>query len=167
MKTALVFTVAQARLGLDISQVEEVLPIVRLVKPPEMPKMLRGFVNVGGALIPVIRLENLLRLNTGSTPWAPEIDLSSTIIVADLSGLKVAWMAGADANILTYPVADTVRLPADHVLNNCAERVIARTPPEPSIVLLDPARLLLESERVRLAELQGREQERVAALADA
>jgi len=167
MKTALVFSVAHARLGLDISHVEEVLPIVRLVKPPEMPKILRGFVNIGGTLIPVIRLENLLRLNAGSTPWAPEIDLSSTIIVADLSGLKVAWMAAPDANILTYAASETVRLPSDHVLNNCAAQVIARTPPEPSIVLLDPARLLLESERVRLAELQSREQDRIAAFADA
>lgn len=167
MKTALVFSVAHARLGLDISHVEEVLPVVQLVKPPEMPQMLRGFVNIGGALVPVIRLENLLRLNAGSTPWAPEIELSSTIIVADLSGLKVAWMAASDANILTYVVSETVRLPNDHVLNNCAERVVARTPPEPSIVLLDPVRLLLESERVRLAELQSREQERIAAFADA
>ncbi len=166
MKTALVFSVAQARLGLDIAQVEEVLPMVRLVKPPEMPGVLRGFVNLEGALIPVIRLENLLQLDTSAGSWSPEQDLSSVIVVANLAGLLVAWMAEDDVSTLRYDAAATVKLPANHVLNNCAERVIARTPPEPSIVLLDASRILLESERVRLVELQLRASDRAEAFAD-
>jgi len=166
MKTALVFTIAQGRLGLDIGQVEEVLPMVRLVKPPEMPAVLRGFVNLEGVLIPVIRLENLLRLDTSADSWHPETNLSSVIIVANLSGLLVAWMAEEDVSTLRYDSTATVRLPTNHVLNNCAERVIARTPPVPSIVLLEAERLLLESERVRLVELQLRVQVRAEAFAD-
>lgn len=159
--TALEFSIAGARLALNLPHVVEVLPVVRLVKPPEMPRMLRGFVNVQGELIPVLRLEHLLQLDV-SDDWQPEENLNGMIILARLGDLSAGWMTDGDARMLTYGFPEMVRLPADHVLNNCAEWVIARTPPEPSIVLIDPERLLLEKERMRLEELYARENERLA-----
>ncbi len=158
---ALEFSIAGARLALNLPHVVEVLPVVRLVKPPEMPKMLRGFVNVQGQLIPILRLEHLLQLDV-SEDWQPEENLNGMIVIVHLGEVLAGWMTDGDARMLSYGFPEMVRLPADHVLNNGAEWVIARTPPEPSIVLIDPSRLLLEKERVRLTELQERENERLA-----
>ena len=62
-----------------------------------------------------------------------------------------------------YETASTVRLPRDHVLNNCADRVIPCPAPEVSIVLLDPEKLLLEGEKVRVRQMILREQTRQTA----
>ena len=161
-KTALEFHLTGARLALDLENVVEVLPSLALVKPPEMPPMLRGFANVEGRMIPLLRLEHLLKLQGASQPdWNPELDLGSMIVLARFDEVVVGWMVEGDARMLTYDHSEIVRLPAQHVLNNCAEWVIARTPPEPSIVLLEMSKLLLEKERKVLSELREREDERL------
>jgi len=160
-KTALEFSIAGARLALDLAHVVEVLPAVSLVKPPETPPLLRGFVNVEGRMIPLLRLERLLRLQVRDQVWNPEEDLSSMIVLAEVDEIVLGWMVMGDARMISYDRTETVKLPSQHVLNNCAEWVIARKPPEPSIVLLEMNRLLLEKERVMIAELRDREEARL------
>lgn len=161
MPTALTFSICQVCLGLDISHVREILPCVKLVHPPEMPYILRGFVNVEQELIPVLRLEGLLQLDLEDSHWNPERNLGSRILVANLDGLAVAWMVDEGVEMLRYKVAETVKLPGNHILNNCADHVIPRPPPEMSIVLLQAKKLLFESERVRVAQLLRREKQRL------
>jgi purine-binding chemotaxis protein CheW len=160
--TALTFTIGRARLALEVALVREVLPMLELVRPPEIPGMLRGFVNLEGRMIPVLRLEHLLQLNLQGSSWEPEGDPDAVIVIAEVDGLELAWMAAPDPELISFAPEERARLPKDHVLNNCAEYVIARQPPEPSIVLLAPARLLLEAERQRLAQLAERERQRLA-----
>ena len=161
-KTALEFHIAGARLALDLANVVEVLPCLALVKPPEMPPMLRGFANVEGRMIPMLKLEHLLKLQgVDKSGWNPEDDLGSMIVLARLHETVVGWMVQGNVRMLNYDHSEMVRLPAQHVLNNCAEWVIARKPPEPSIVLLEMSKLLLEKERRVLLELQDRENERL------
>lgn len=167
MLSALSFSLSRVRLGLEVRYVREVLPCVRLVRPPEMPGMLRGFLNLEGQLIPVLRLEQLLQLALNDPNWNPEKQTQSRIIVAEMEGQRLAWLVDEGVELLRFEQGETVRLPRDHTLNNCASQVIPRPPPEMSIVLLDPGKLLFESERTRLAQLQSREQDRlVQALAE-
>ncbi|WP_050028544.1 chemotaxis protein CheW [Verrucomicrobium sp. BvORR034] len=157
MPSALTFSLCGVRLGIDVHHVREVLPCVRLVHPPETPHVLRGFLNLRGEMVPVLRLESVLQLALQNAGWDPEEQLQSRIVVARLGDLHVAWLADEGVELLRYEAAQTVRLPADHVLNNCADRVVARPAPEMSIVLLSPSKVLLEGENLRLRQLTTRE----------
>ncbi|MEN3939830.1 chemotaxis protein CheW [Prosthecobacter sp. SYSU 5D2] len=155
----LTFSIGGVSLGLDASHVQEVIPSVRLVTPPEIPPLVRGFVTFHGGLIPVIRLEKLL--DGGAEPSSPAMKLSDRIIIARLGGTQVAWLAGAQMEPLSYRTRDVAELPEDHVLNNCAFGVLQHTPP---VILLEPDKLLLASEIRRLAELRQRAASRMAML---
>ena len=160
---ALVFTVAGARLGLRVRHVVEVVPIAALTRAPEMPQVVEGFLSLAGSLIPVVRLHQLLRLDLGvAGEWRPKENLSSRIVIAKVSHGLLGWFAGEGAGLVPFKDSGLVRLPPGHVLNNCAEYVIARTPPEPSIVLLEPDRVLLEKERTCIEEIRTRMEERMS-----
>lgn len=146
-QTLLAFTLGDVRLGLNAAHVVEVLPMMRLVVPPEMPPLLRGFAAIGRDLVPVIHLERLLGQ---AVPPAQAVELQDRLIIARIPGGRLAWRSGPGMEPLPYRTRDVVALPPDHVLNNCASGVL---PEQPPVILLEPAKLLLESERLRLEEL--------------
>ncbi|TDU71345.1 chemotaxis signal transduction protein [Prosthecobacter fusiformis] len=153
-KTVLAFSMGDVRLGLDASAVVEVIPTVKLVTPPEMPPLLRGFIAINGGMIPVIHLEKLLN---GAGTVTAEMKLSDRLVIAKLGGVEVSWVASAAMEPISYRTRDTVPLPEDHVLNNCAERVLPLTPP---LILLEPDRILLMGETLRLEQLRQRAEDR-------
>lgn len=160
MRTLLAFSTAGVRLGLDAASTVEVVRSVRLITPPELPPLVRGFMDVGGRLIPVIRLEKLLG-GTQASQEEKELGLTDRVVIARLADTEVAWVAGADMEPLAYRTRDIVPLPADHVLNNCATHLLPQTPP---VILLSADKLLLESERLRLEQLRERAAERLSLL---
>lgn len=146
-QTLLAFTLGDSRLGLNAAHVVEVLPMMKLITPPEMPPLLRGFAAIGRELVPVIHLE---RLMGQEVPAAPSVDLQDRIIVIRIPGGRLAWRSGPDMEPLPYRTREVNPLPPEHVLNNCASGVLPGTPP---ITVLEPDLLLLEAERLRLQEL--------------
>ncbi|MGV3662383.1 MAG: chemotaxis protein CheW [Prosthecobacter sp.] len=169
-RTLLAFSTAGVRLGLDAAATVEVVRSVRLVTPPELPPLVRGFMDVGGRLIPVLRLEKLL--NGARAPEAnvaeeedadTALRLTDRVVIARLADTEVAWVAGADMEPVTYHAQDVAPLPADHVLNNCATHVLT-LPQAPPVILLSAEKLLLEGERLRLAQLRERAAARLALL---
>ena len=58
--TALLFEVAGQRYGLDVSQVIEVVPAVRLRAIPALPGMVAGVFRYKGAIVPVLDLNHML-----------------------------------------------------------------------------------------------------------
>ncbi len=159
-RTLLAFSTAGVRLGLDAASTVEIVRCVRLVTPPELPPLVRGFMDVGGRLIPVIRLEKLL-MGRQSIEEHADLGLTDRMVIARLAETEVAWAAGPDMEPLTYRTRDIVPLPADHVLNNCATHLLPQTPP---VILLSAEKLLLESERMRLEQLRERAAARLALL---
>lgn len=157
-KSYLAFTVRGVRLGLETTYVKEVLPAMQLLAPPEMPPLLRGFLRLRGALIPVIRLDLLVQGTAAATDAPPPMQLHDRLVVARLGGMETAWIASADMEPITCQTSDSEPLPEDHVLNNCARAVLPRTPP---VILLEPDRLLLAAEKQRLEELQDMTQRRL------
>ena len=161
---ALVFTVAGARLALRVKDVLEVLPSVALTQAPEAPQVVAGFLSLDSQLVPVVRLEQLLKLDPAAGgSWNPDGNLSNRIVIARVSNGLLGWISAESTDLIRFDPFELVRLPPGHILNDCAEYVIARTPPEPSIVLLEPDRLLLEKERVCMEEIRERMRERVNA----
>lgn len=162
-RTLLAFSVANVRWGLDAAHVQEVIPAVRLVTPPEMPPLMQGFIAIDGTLVPVIQLEKLLHPEARSQP-TPSLKLTDRLVIARLKKTPIAWVAGNDVELLPYRTREMMPVPEDHVLNNCAASILPHAPP---VVVLDPDRLLLEGEQLRLEQLRQREADRQALLADA
>jgi chemotaxis-related protein WspB len=73
---ALIFEVAAQRYGLDISQVVEVVPAVRLRRLPGVPDYVAGVFRFRGAHVPVIDLSQLI----GGTPAVPRLSTRLVLV---------------------------------------------------------------------------------------
>ena len=146
------FRLAGARFALPVEAVAEVVPVAALGRPPELPAVVEGLLNLAGEAVPVLRLDRLLGLADG------RYGLGASILV--LKGLPLtallvehvdAVLAAADLAVL--PVA------ADRSFNGC---VAAQLEAGDAVLhLLVPERLLLEEERRRLAAFTERMQARL------
>ncbi|WP_176159211.1 chemotaxis protein CheW [Prosthecobacter debontii] len=155
-RSLLAFSVANVRLGLDAMHVQEVVPSARLVTPPELPPLLRGFLSINHTLVPVIRLEKLVL----PAPYSSDLPLRLTdrLVITRICGQNLAWVVGNDLELLPYRTRDLSPVPEDHVLNDCADSIL---PEEPPVILLNPEKLLLEAERLRIEQLRARELDRL------
>jgi chemotaxis-related protein WspB len=77
---ALLFEVEGQRYGLDVTQVEKVLPYVRLRRLPRVPEYVAGVFRYRGVMVPVIDLSQLIK----GRPVAPF--LSTRIILVRYVG---------------------------------------------------------------------------------
>src|ERR1700731_3095496 len=57
-----VFHLAGQLVALPLENVESIAPMARLARPPGLPCLLEGVLNVSGEAIPVVRLDRLLQL---------------------------------------------------------------------------------------------------------
>jgi purine-binding chemotaxis protein CheW len=147
------FRTAGTVFALPVEDVREVVPIARLSRPVQMPSAVEGILNLGGAAVPVLRLERLL----GLADARHGLDASIMIMRGSPQlGLLVEHVEGVrDAAALTVmPVADRGSF------NGC---LVAELDHEGrGAHLLSWQRLLLQEERMRLAEFQAVAQARLA-----
>src|SRR4051812_6590060 len=57
-----VFHLAGQAYALELGAVQEIVLMAALSRPPGLPSMLEGFLNLAGTAIPVVRLDRLFRL---------------------------------------------------------------------------------------------------------
>lgn len=165
IRKALIFSINGIKLGMDLIQIQEVLLNFSLVKSPESPDLLRGFAQLGKDIHPIIRLEQLLHLELDEEKfWNPEQDLHSKILLLRTADQTVGFYIDNQTDFIEYSTSQLVKMPSDHVLNDCVNYIIPRPPPETSIVLLESEKLLLTKERQTLRELKARELKRLEPL---
>ncbi len=141
--------------GIPLAQVQEVVAMARLSGPPDLPAVLAGFLNFEGIAIPVLRLDRLFRL-----PEQPPGLYTPLILLRGLdSGL--ALMVEGVRRIRVVAAQAVLPLPENHSFNDCVDGMV--TDDDRVLLLLAPARLLLEKEQQCLAEWQDREQSRLRA----
>jgi len=118
-----------------------------LARPPGLPPLVEGFLNLRGEVVPVLRLERLF----GVAAKPPE--LHTPILVLRGSGGALAWMVDRVSEVTEIPEARLTPVRGEHCWNECTR---AQTRLGDQVVhVLDPDRLLLEAERQRLAELRA------------
>jgi purine-binding chemotaxis protein CheW len=144
--------------ALRASAVREILPVPRLHRPPEAPKPLAGFMDVGGAVVPVVRLDILLGLEAEAEPdvfYGHVVRLRQDAAGARVGLLvdRVTAMKGVESDDLR-PMRD------DQSLNGLVEAEISQDGALTSLLSAD--RLLLEHERTAVAEWARRAAERAA-----
>lgn len=149
----LLFRIAGQTYAVAVEAVEEVLSMAKLETPQGAPGALLGFLELSGSPVAVISLRRLFELPQ------PEPSYHTPLIILKGDRLPLA--------ICVDEVCDIVRVAPENILavsescsiNDCLTGILRL--PTGRALLLASDRLLLEEERIRLADLQSRQQERL------
>ncbi|MDP4025059.1 chemotaxis protein CheW [Methylobacterium sp. NEAU 140] len=154
----LLLDVAGTPCALPRAAAAEVLPLPDLHRPPAAGGWLAGFLNLGGAPVPVIDLAGLLGLR--AAPAEPGL-YAHLVLAEDRSR---AYLVDRVADLVSVP--DDARQPVAEAesLNGCVAAEIALG--GGLVHALDPERLLTARERARVEALARAEADRLAALPD-
>jgi purine-binding chemotaxis protein CheW len=152
----LLLDVAGTPCALPRAAVAEVLPLPDLHNPPAAGGWLIGFLNLGGAPIPVIDLAALL----GLRPAVSAAGLYAHLVLTRAA--PHAYLVDRAADLVTVSEAAIRPVEAEGTLNGCvaAELVLG----DRLIHALSPERLLTAQEQARVAALSQAAAERLAAL---
>ncbi len=80
------FTLHDACLGCDVTELEQILPMMTLEIIPNAPPYLQGMMNLNGTLIPIFNLASYLNLQR--LPY----NLDTSILLAKTDGKPVGFM---------------------------------------------------------------------------
>src|SRR3990167_3012334 len=80
------FTLHDACLGCDVTELEQILPMMTLEIIPNAPPYLQGMMNLNGTLIPIFNLASYLKLKPLS------YDLDTSILLAKTDGKPVGFI---------------------------------------------------------------------------
>lgn len=94
----IIFTLDHQPYALPVDCVKTVIRAVQLTELPDAPELMTGILNMGGAFIPVMNIRKQFGL-----PEKPT-DIRDRIIIADISGYTIAFMADA---VKTVAVLET------------------------------------------------------------
>jgi purine-binding chemotaxis protein CheW len=150
----LVFHLADRIAAFPLEQVERIAPMAELGRPPGMPSVLEGILNLAGSAVPVLRLDRLFQLP------AQHVGLYSTLILmGDGQDGRIGMLVDRVSQILSVPESAFVPIAGESSFNTCAEATVAVG--EDVIPVLSPALLLIEKERKALWEFQETAQRRL------
>jgi purine-binding chemotaxis protein CheW len=153
LDSVVVFRLGRQLVAMPVAAVREVVPIAWLSKPIQMPSVVEGILNLGGVAVAVLRLDRLLGIDDS------RVNLDSSILV---------MRGGSSFGLLVDRVEFVRRLSDFHLapvgdsqsFNGCVTGEL--TGNGDAIPLVSWDLLLVEEERVRLAEFQDRAQTRLA-----
>jgi purine-binding chemotaxis protein CheW len=151
-----VFHLSHQAYMLPTQAVDEIVPMVELSRPPCAPSMLAGFLNFGGELLAVIDLRRLFGLPVC------EPRLYTPLIVLKCESPRIALQVDEVTQIIGESNSKLMPIGDRCCLNDAAAAMVEVA--DGTALLLSPARLLLEAERCRLAELQQLEHDRLKSL---
>jgi purine-binding chemotaxis protein CheW len=141
-------------MAIPFESVQRIAPMAQLARPPGMPSMLEGILNLTGSALPVLRLDRLFHL-----PLQPLGLHSALIIVSGVSDGRIAILVDRVSEILTVPENGLLPVSDDNSFNGCAE---ALAPLRGQMIhVLSLKRLLLKKEREALSGFQAMAQRRL------
>ncbi len=143
-KTLVVFRLGAELCAMPVSAVAEVLHMAETARPPGLPRILEGFLDLRGTAVAVLRPDRLFNL--------PEIRLALYTPALVLRGARPPMAVLVDAVVGVLPASDIVPIEEDRTFNGCVVAEARTT--AGAAHLLAPERLLLEQERRRVAEFE-------------
>jgi purine-binding chemotaxis protein CheW len=150
----LICQVSDRLAAFPVQDVERVTQMAALAQPPGLPRILEGILDLGGAAIPVLRLDRLFRL--------PEKNpglYSMLVIMRGPESQRVAMLVDRVRDIVPVAADRFRNVEEEDTFNGCAEGVVMFG--EESLHVLAPARLMLAKEKELLAEFQSLAQQRL------
>jgi len=152
----LAFELSESVFAVPLEEVHSIVHLPALSRPPGMPVLLEGFLNLRGKVVPVVRLDRLFELpEKGLGPY-------TTLVLLRQPDGHVALLVDHASEVLSVPQQALLPVRERHSFHECARAEIAQN--GRLVHLLDPGRLLLEKERRLIRELQAMEQNRVERL---
>ena len=100
------FKIGNEEFGIDILKVQEINKMVPITKMPNTPEFVEGVINLRGRIIPVVDMR--IRLGLGKQ----EHNKSTRIIVVDIEGKTIGFIADAVSEVLRIP-ADITEAPPE------------------------------------------------------
>lgn len=150
-----VFEIGEQVCGLPLERVREIAPMCELSRPPGIPSLLEGLLNLHGEITPVVSSERLFGL--------PAVAFHRYTQLLILRGTTpLALISRRVLRVAVYASTDLLTAPQDTVFNHCLEGVLPA--PQGAIHLLHADQLLLAQEKQRISELQLLVQSRLASL---
>jgi purine-binding chemotaxis protein CheW len=147
------FQIGSIDFALRLECVREIVPMATLSRPPATPPLLEGFLNLGGAAVPVLRLGPLLGL-------APEpIERHTPLIVARLRSQELALLVSRVTAVAAVDADGITRISESESFNGCVEAGV--TAGGRTAHLLSGDRLVLERERAAIDAFQAIETRRL------
>jgi purine-binding chemotaxis protein CheW len=142
----LVFDLNGISCGLSLSEIREVLPMCELLRPPALPPLLEGFLNLRGEVVPVIRIDRLFGLA------AVQLRLHTHLLVVQRRP-PLALLVDRVRDIMAVEAGASLETPREHVFGDCLKAVFRTGTHDISLLRLD--RLLLREEESRIADFLG------------
>jgi purine-binding chemotaxis protein CheW len=150
------FEIAGQFFGLRLESVSEVAPMAALSRPPSMPSILEGILNLRGAAVPVLRVASLLGLP------ADPLDLQTPLVIVHRvrrGDMSLALLVNRVTGIVSIATDELAAISPADSFNGCVESRL--TSGGETVHLLSLDRLLLERERRSLAQFQEIEASRL------
>ncbi len=148
-----VFRLARHSFALKLASISEIVPMAALSRPPLLPPILEGFLNLGGTPVPVLRLAVLLGL-----PQDP-LELYTPLVI--LRGkLPMALLVKSVTGIVSASTAMLAPLSEASSFNGCVEGQLHLN--GEAIHFISTERLLLEKEQRMVRGFQEIETRRLA-----
>ena len=146
----LTFQLADARYGIDILQVQEIISVPPITRVPKAPPYIKGVINLRGRIIPVMDLRSRLGLDSIS------FDEKTCIIVVNINkdGEKIALGVIVDTvlEVLNFASEDIEPAPDYGVsIETTFIRGIGRKTSESLNILIDIDQLLTGAEKGEIA----------------
>ena len=151
------FEVSGMICAIPLARASSVMPMAELLRPPLMPSLLEGFLNLRGEAIAVVRLDRILRLEASE----PTTDSHLLQIKTSAEIKREAFIFVVDRvhEVIALAAKQILSLGANHTFNHCvsayAEIGQAR------IHLLSVDSLLLEREKRAVSEFSHSSQVRL------
>lgn len=157
-ESLVVFSVGSRRCALPSGDVVKLLPLPRLAGPPGLPRLMAGFLDLAGRIVPVLALGELFGTGrpAADDPYA-HVVLVRSILPGEPVGLlvdRVLSVPAVEAGAIK-PVAE------GETLNGCVTGEVDVDGER--VAVLSAGRILMEQERLRLADLRAAAAERLDA----
>ncbi|WP_186431392.1 chemotaxis protein CheW [Clostridium sp. BSD9I1] len=143
----LTFSLGKETYGIEIKYVTEIIGLQVITEIPELPKYIKGIINLRGKVIPVMDIR--LRFKKE----ALEYNDRTCVIVVDINDISIGLIVDSVAEVLTIPEVDIVEPPQmKKGFNNRYIKSIGKVG-ESVKLLLDCEKLLNEDELEDLSEV--------------
>lgn len=144
--------------ALDRAAVREVTPLPELSRPPSLPASVEGIMNLGGEAVLVVDLVRLLAI-------APNADVDPIyrhVVVVHQDDGAAGLLVDRVEDVATVADDAIISADSDTTINACIVGQIELG--GETVHVLDAARIFLEAERARFADIQQSEQVRLDSL---
>jgi purine-binding chemotaxis protein CheW len=150
-----VFESARHRFALPLEAIAEVVPMMTLGRPPRLPSVLEGILNLRGTAVSVVRLAVLLGL-----PSDP-LERHTPLLIVRQDDLRFALLVAKVIDIRPMPPGGVTPLAATTSFNGCVAGQVRGDDDPDAVPVLSLPKLLLAQERQVVAEFGRIETERL------